>query len=1316
MYLLKKSLFASKRFMAGLCMLAVLFSCLYIPPVAAEAGGNVDPATNFTIKSGDGTELKTYDSIAALESKFSAEGKVIQQNYSAIDSTPTTTIVHCQGVSLKDIVESVGIDPTKVSQIVLVPTDTTAQVNHNKTLANPFSPSSLGNYYPGIMSNSTDGAQAVEPILSFRSYEDQSTAVDTTKYTTDTVMRLLVGQAAIDDHNKSNCTRGVKEIQITQAAPHGIQSADIITSAITYGSTISATIKTAGMTSMTVAVKSADDKTVVTSSAITGLDTAPNYSYTYQLPSDIVAGDYNLVVSGDGVDTVKTPFTVADPKGLTIDGDGITSKSYTYQQLKALGTVQRNYSTVNDNANERKLYATEGVDLTTLLSSAGIKIADVAKITVTPTDVDHKDPVDFLASDLLATRYFYPTLGSDDGKQPVAPMIALTENYGTAFTGMYAKNAPRFFIGQTSSAIGDKTGDRCLKWVKEIKVSLKAPKSPIIITSPATGDITGPGGKIYIEGTADKLTTVSAIVTGPDGSNTKVFESPSAIVSAGAFSIKAQLPDDLAKGTYTVSVNGTGMASPVTVTFKVVVVDEIAFTVNNNYVDPISVADLNNASKFTQHNITYSTPDCVDPPAPAVMMETKGVLLKDIVKQVLATKGFNNYDSIRFTAVDNYGRTWAKKDLVDTPRYFYPNYKVRVAGGTSAGAILVEPSIAMTERWLSEDNKDSASLPMTPAVAPRLYMGETAYGQQTTGFHIKSINKIDIMGARLDAVAGGNSASGAAITVSGAANIAAGSRLLINPDALAITNNGKIKVAGSDKDLTAFNVSGSAIDLTKNQTVGDKGVLVGKAVQLNSGGTSDLTLSAVGSSVAATIPNNTTVLAPLGWDGTINPPVLTGSAIGTAPAGFKIGNTTIEVGNPDQVLLFDKPVTITLPGVTGTNFAYKATGSTQWQKMNPAEGTYANPTAPAFPGEAYITDGTNTKIITWHMTQFANLTTNSVTPSSSGGGGGGGGSSSATTDGTATLTPSTGGTVTLSGCAALKVPANALTGSSSVALTIAKSNSVSATPDNMQKLGDAYSVTVGSDAAYAFAKPATLTVTFKTADLPTGSALSVFAYDSKTAKWSKVDSSVSGSTISADVSNGGVFGLFYDKTAAAATPTPVINSTIASAFSDIGSHWAKDAIEKMAGSGIVSGYSDGSFKPNKVVTRAEFAAMLVKVNNLPVASGKVFKDTANSWAKDYISTAYAAGIVKGLSDTYFGADQPITREQMAVMVDKVAQLKATDAKVSFTDAKKISKWSKEYLTIAVQNDLMKGYPDGSINPQGKTTRAEAVSVLSKIVK
>ena len=167
---------------------------------------------------------------------------------------------------------------------------------------------------------------------------------------------------------------------------------------------------------------------------------------------------------------------------------------------------------------------------------------------------------------------------------------------------------------------------------------------------------------------------------------------------------------------------------------------------------------------------------------------------------------------------------------------------------------------------------------------------------------------------------------------------------------------------------------------------------------------------------------------------------------------------------------------------------------------------------------------------------------------------------------------------------------------------------------------------------------------------------------------------------------------------------------------DIEGHWAQGTVEGMINEGIIKGYPDGTFKPNNNITRAEFTSLLVRAFNLESGPGKVFSDTANHWAKDHIKTANYHGLVNGYSDTLFGPNDPVTREQIAVMVVNATKVELFDESKTFIDSAQISAWAKEPVAKAAAAGLIVGYPDGTFKPKANATRAEAAVILARSMK
>lgn len=169
------------------------------------------------------------------------------------------------------------------------------------------------------------------------------------------------------------------------------------------------------------------------------------------------------------------------------------------------------------------------------------------------------------------------------------------------------------------------------------------------------------------------------------------------------------------------------------------------------------------------------------------------------------------------------------------------------------------------------------------------------------------------------------------------------------------------------------------------------------------------------------------------------------------------------------------------------------------------------------------------------------------------------------------------------------------------------------------------------------------------------------------------------------------------------------------AFNDIEGHWAQAKIKSLQEKGMITGYSDNTFRPDKTITRAEFLAMIVKAFKLTGTEGTAFSDTVNHWAKDVISIAVHNGIASGYDKNSFGPDDPITREQMAVIIALVKNLNNNGSGKAFTDADLISAWAKVSVDTVTASGLMTGYQDNTFDPKKSATRAEAVVVICNLV-
>ncbi len=176
-----------------------------------------------------------------------------------------------------------------------------------------------------------------------------------------------------------------------------------------------------------------------------------------------------------------------------------------------------------------------------------------------------------------------------------------------------------------------------------------------------------------------------------------------------------------------------------------------------------------------------------------------------------------------------------------------------------------------------------------------------------------------------------------------------------------------------------------------------------------------------------------------------------------------------------------------------------------------------------------------------------------------------------------------------------------------------------------------------------------------------------------------------------------------------------VTVTLAEAFSDVpSSAWYYNNVMQAAANGIVSGYPDGTFKPGNSVTRRDFAIMLTQMLGVSNDGTAVspFIDVDND---DYgvVSIAYckAHNIISGYDDGTFKPDATITRQEAASMIVKAMGVsKASDE--LYPDDSTIAGWAKDAVYKAKAAGLMKGYEeDGTFRPTGKITRAEAASIM-----
>ena len=176
-------------------------------------------------------------------------------------------------------------------------------------------------------------------------------------------------------------------------------------------------------------------------------------------------------------------------------------------------------------------------------------------------------------------------------------------------------------------------------------------------------------------------------------------------------------------------------------------------------------------------------------------------------------------------------------------------------------------------------------------------------------------------------------------------------------------------------------------------------------------------------------------------------------------------------------------------------------------------------------------------------------------------------------------------------------------------------------------------------------------------------------------------------------------------------------------FTDVTKNWAYPGIQYCVTHGIMGGMGDGTFAPTGTTTRAQIVQILYNLEGTPAVSGTTpFTDLTANWYKPAILWAYQNNVVAGTSSTTFAPDQPVTREQIAVILTQymfhVLKMNRTwtPADLSkFPDGAQVSSWAKEAMQDAVALGLINGTkaPDGLvyIDPQGSATRQQVATIL-----
>jgi tripeptidyl-peptidase-2 len=183
------------------------------------------------------------------------------------------------------------------------------------------------------------------------------------------------------------------------------------------------------------------------------------------------------------------------------------------------------------------------------------------------------------------------------------------------------------------------------------------------------------------------------------------------------------------------------------------------------------------------------------------------------------------------------------------------------------------------------------------------------------------------------------------------------------------------------------------------------------------------------------------------------------------------------------------------------------------------------------------------------------------------------------------------------------------------------------------------------------------------------------------------------------------------------------SATPVAALSDVEGHWAWEDIALLQAKGIVGGYPDGTFRPERGVTRAEFACLVVAALGMEDSAwalekgSQLFRDVPLShWANGYIQLAWELGVVSGYKDGNFRPEQVIRRDEISSMLVRALRYIGNGEEVrEYRDWESIPSWARESARLATLWGLVNGYEDGTFRAGEAVTRAQAAVFINRLM-
>lgn len=172
-------------------------------------------------------------------------------------------------------------------------------------------------------------------------------------------------------------------------------------------------------------------------------------------------------------------------------------------------------------------------------------------------------------------------------------------------------------------------------------------------------------------------------------------------------------------------------------------------------------------------------------------------------------------------------------------------------------------------------------------------------------------------------------------------------------------------------------------------------------------------------------------------------------------------------------------------------------------------------------------------------------------------------------------------------------------------------------------------------------------------------------------------------------------------------------------YSDVSPEdWFADAVAEMTAGGYMTGTKENTFSPHAPVTRATVVTVLWRLTGSPEASVETpFPDAVGTWYETAAAWGKALGIATGYSDGTFGGDDLVSREQLATFIHRygyhMGHPTAQGALGLFDDANTISDWALEPMACAVGMGILQGNSEGLLDPQGTASRASLAVMLRR---